>query len=236
MWSVFIAFPTRYGLPVRPVTVEEQLALSEDDEEEDDEGGEDEESDGGWSPEDRDFVPEDLTDLKMRIKVTGSGKARKRRKGGKPTRDLQAEAAEDESEEEDERVFSNNYSEVCKFSCNVCGEEVDSDQLKKHMTRLHGDAADQLEGGLDGGGNRFHKKTWHRCGICGKQVLQLRRWGLAKDSSLSCRWCLLSRGCTIICSRSTTEASRYPTLYIPGIQFYLYPDIQHYISTSNKGW
>ena len=51
--------------------MEEQLALSDDDED-DEEGGEDddEESDGGWSPEDRDFVPEDLTDLKMRIKVT----------------------------------------------------------------------------------------------------------------------------------------------------------------------
>ena len=170
MWLVFIAFSTstRYGPPVRPVTVEEQLALSEDDEEEDEEGeGEDDESDGGWSPEDRDFVPEDLTDLKMRIKVTGS---RKRRKGGKPTRDLRAEAAEEESEEEDERVFSNNYSEVCKFSCNVCGEEVDSDQLKKHMANLHSDVADQVEEGLDGGGKRFHKKTWHRCGICGKQV------------------------------------------------------------------
>ena len=103
--------------------MEEQLALSEDDDEDDDEeGGEDddEESDGGWSPEDRDFVPEDLTDLKMRIKVTGTGKKGKgkRRKGGnKPTRDLRAEAAEEESEEEEEeRVFSNNYSEVCKFA------------------------------------------------------------------------------------------------------------------------
>ena len=67
-----LGLPTRYGPPVRPVTVEEQLALSEDDDEDDEEGGEDddEESDGGWSPEDRDFVPEDLTDLKMRIKVT----------------------------------------------------------------------------------------------------------------------------------------------------------------------
>ena len=174
IWLIFIAFPasTRYGPPVRPVTVEEQLALSEDDEEEDEEGGEDdEESDGGWSPEDRDFVPEDLTDLKMRIKVTGSSlKGKRRRKGLKPGRDLRAEAAENESEEEDERVFSNNYSEVCKFSCNVCGEQVDSDQLKKHMTRQHGGSADQLEEGLDGGGKRFDKKTWHRCGICGKQV------------------------------------------------------------------
>ena len=169
-------FPTRYGPPVRPVTVEEQLALSEDDDEEmDEEGGEDdEESDGGWSPEDRDFVPEDLTDLKMRIKVTGSGKPGKkwRKKGGKPTRDLRAEAAEEESEEEeDERVFSNNYSEVCKFSCNICGEEVDSDQLKKHMSRVHAGAADdEGEEGAEGGWKRYHKKTWHRCGICGKQV------------------------------------------------------------------
>ena len=51
-----------------------------------------------------------MTDLKMRIKVTGSSKRwKKRRKGGKPTRDLRAEAAEDESDEEDERIFSNNY-------------------------------------------------------------------------------------------------------------------------------
>ena len=171
MYFHSLLISTRYGPPVRPVTVEEQLALSEDDEEEDEEGGDyEDDSDGGWSPEDRDFVPEDLTDLKMRIKVTGSSKTRKQRKGGKPTRDLRAEAAEDESEEEDERVFSNNYNEVCKFSCNICGEEVDSDQLSKHMTRLHSDAADQREEGLAGGGKHFHKKTWHRCGICGKQV------------------------------------------------------------------
>ena len=148
--------------------MEEQLALSEDEDEED--GGEEEDSDGGWSPEDRDFVPEDLTDLKMRIKVTGLGKGKKKR--GKPTRDLRAEAAEDESEEEDERVFSNNYDEVCKCACNMCGEEVDSDQLKKHMTRAHGGVGEgEGEEGVDGGGKRYHKKTWHRCGICGKQVI-----------------------------------------------------------------
>merc|ERR1712013_845968 len=132
--------------PTRPVTVEEQLALSDDDDEEKGEEGKDEhdedeeeevDSDDDWSPEDLDFVPEDLTDLKMRIKVTGTGKGRR---GEKPTRDLRAEAAEDESDEEDERVFSNNYNDVCKFACNNCGDEVDSDKLKKHMTEVHNSA------------------------------------------------------------------------------------------------
>ena len=60
--------------------MEEQLALSDDDDEEKGEEGKDEhdedeeeevDSDDDWSPEDLDFVPEDLTDLKMRIKVSG---------------------------------------------------------------------------------------------------------------------------------------------------------------------
>ena len=60
--------------------MEEQLALSDDDEEEKGEEGKDDhdeeeeeevDSDDDWSPEDLDFVPEDLTDLKMRIKVSG---------------------------------------------------------------------------------------------------------------------------------------------------------------------
>ena len=97
--------------------------------------------------------------------VTGTGKGRK---GEKPTRDLRAEAAEDESDEEDERIFSNNYNDVCKFACNNCGDEVDSDKLKKHMTEVHNSAT----AGEDvlGEGSRYQKKTWHRCGICGKEV------------------------------------------------------------------
>ena len=60
--------------------MEEQLALSDDDDEEKGEEGKDDhdddeeeevDSDDDWSPEDVDFVPEDLTDLKMRIKVSG---------------------------------------------------------------------------------------------------------------------------------------------------------------------
>ena len=47
---------------------------------------------------------------------------------------------------------------------------MDSDQLKKHMSRVHAGAGENWEEGVDGGGKRYHKKTWHRCGICGKQV------------------------------------------------------------------
>ena len=148
-------------------------------------------SEDDWSPEDLDFVPEDLTDLKMRIKVsggiprflhfycheyhgrennnvykvTGTGKGRK---GEKPTRDLRAEAAEDESDEEDERIFSNNYNDVCKFACDHCGDEVDTDKLKKHMAEVHNSATAGEE--VLGEGSRYQKKTWHRCGICGKEV------------------------------------------------------------------
>ena len=98
-------------------------------------------------------------------KVTGTGKGRK---GEKPTRDLRAEAAEDESDEEDERIFSNNYNDVCKLACNHCGDEVDSDKLKKQMTEVHNSATAGEE--VLGEGSRYQKKTWHRCGICGKEV------------------------------------------------------------------
>jgi hypothetical protein len=152
-----------YGPPpaAKEVSVEEQLSSSEGEEEE---GARPEDGDSDWAPEDRDWVPQSLVDLKMRIKVGD-----KLEKPDGPMRDRLAEQEEREKGEEGgDRAFTNSYEEVCKLTCYVCGLQLESNRLNSHMAKEH-------SGQEAGERTQFDVLTWHRCGLCGKELVFTRQ-------------------------------------------------------------
>ena len=75
--------------------------------------------------------------------------------------------------------------QVCKYKCGLCEEEVDTDRMKAHMTAQH--QGDQVGTDLiypnityillqdeDDVRQGYDRKTWHRCGLCGTEVVFTR--------------------------------------------------------------
>ena len=66
------------------------------------------------------------------------------------------------------KVFSSDYADLCKYSCPVCGEDIETDKLRTHFPSSHNMANNHLNQ-FD-----FSTKTWHRCGLCQKEILFTR--------------------------------------------------------------
>eukprot|EP00092_Neocalanus_flemingeri_P040165 GFUD01043750.1.p1 GENE.GFUD01043750.1~~GFUD01043750.1.p1 ORF type:complete len:921 (+),score=245.54 GFUD01043750.1:150-2912(+) len=151
----------KYGPGVEKSSPEAEEYDESGDDERMDDGMVDNKADSDWTPEERDWVPQSLVDLKLKIKFPKNFKG------------YDEDAFNDEvgeSEDEGSRVYSNDYSEVCKFKCVICGLDIDTEKLKSHMNSNH----DTINGN-DGESKRaYDVKTWHRCGICGKAVLFTR--------------------------------------------------------------
>jgi len=120
-----------------------------------------------WSPEERDWVPQSLVDLKLKIKPPRNFKGYDEEAYGE---DLDDEDGGDEGN----RVYSNNYDDVCKNKCTICSLEIDTDKLKNHMNSNHESVPLAIQ---DGGGESkrgYDVKTWHKCGVCGKAIIFTR--------------------------------------------------------------
>jgi len=153
----------RYGPSDSQPFQQEQGEYYEESDDEDDrvDGGMlQDKRDSDWTPEERDWVPQSLVDLKLKIKPPKNFKGY--------DEDAFNEDYEDEEDEDGTaRVFSNDYSDVCKFKCTVCGIDIDTEKLKSHMNSNHDAEVEESK-------RPYDVKTWHRCGICGKAVVFTR--------------------------------------------------------------
>jgi len=158
----------KYGPEVNLSYQEEDEFEESDDDGRVDDGMVEDKADSDWTPEERDFVPESLVDLKLKIKLPKNYK-------GYDEDAFNEDFDDEEGEDAGSRVYSNDYSEVCKFKCGVCGLEIDTEKLKSHMNSNHDPiAVSESEGGGGEGKRPYDVKTWHRCGICGKAVVFTR--------------------------------------------------------------
>ena len=122
-------------------------------------------SDEGALPS-KDWVPLSNDDLKMTIKPPKNFKGYQ--EGAYP------ENVEELKEEEDneDKTFSNDYADVCKFKCNLCGLDIDSEKLRSHINNNH-DNTEGVDNELDS--NRpYSIKNYHKCGLCNKTLLFTR--------------------------------------------------------------
>ena len=77
----------------------------------------------------------------------------------------------EKSDQDQERVFSTDYDDVCQYKCPLCSKNIDTEMLSAHLGSSHVDA---------GGGNlvlrpsEYSRETWHRCGLCQKALLFTR--------------------------------------------------------------
>ncbi len=122
-------------------------------------------SDEGVLPS-KDWVPLSNDDLKMTIKPPKDFKGYK--EGAYPQN---VEELQEEDNDED-KTFSNDYVEVCKFKCNLCGLDIDTEKLRSHINNNH-DNTVGVDNELDS--NRpYSIKNFHKCGICNKTLLFTR--------------------------------------------------------------
>ena len=63
-----------------------------------------------------------------------------------------------------EKSFSNDYADICRHSCPVCGKMVE--RLKIHMVGNHSHM-DNFED-FEYEGKEYAVKNFHKCGVCGK--------------------------------------------------------------------
>ena len=125
----------------------------------------------------KDWVPQSLNDLKMTIKPPKNFKG------------YDEEAYQDNFEEDGEdtgnRVFSNDYADVCKYKCPVCSLDIDTEKLKSHINSNHdGERLADTEPDT----RQYSRETWHKCGLCHKALLFTRgklRYHLNTDHGLS---------------------------------------------------
>jgi len=120
-------------------------------------------TDVDWAPEEKDWVPQSLVDLKLKIKPPKNFKGY--------NENAFHPGSDDEDEESGCRIYSNDYNEVCKFLCGNCDAKVDTEKWKNHIALCY-DSNNETE-------NNEHKKpydikTWHKCGICGKALVFTR--------------------------------------------------------------
>ena len=136
--------------------------------------------DADWSPEEKgDWVPQSLVDLKMKIKPPKNFK-------GYNGVAFQMES-DDEDDDSENKVYSNDYNEVCKFRCGVCGLNIDTEKYKNHINTNH-DPSEVVEVDYGESKRPYDVKTWHRCGICGKSVVFTRvrlRYHVITDHSMA---------------------------------------------------
>ena len=130
----------------------------------------------------KDWVPMDLNDLKMTIKPPKSFKGYQ--EGAYPQDvDEQHEVEDDDNEE---KVFSNDYADVCKFKCTLCGLDIDTEKIRSHINTNH-ESSQLVDNELDS--NRpYSVKTYHKCGVCGKNLLFTRvrlRYHIINDHNMS---------------------------------------------------
>ena len=122
-------------------------------------------NDDGVSPS-KDWIPLSNDDLKMTIKTPKNFKGYK-----KGTYPATAEELQEEDDDED-KTFSNNYADVCKFKCKLCDLDFESEKLRSHINTAH-DKKDGVDHELDS--NRpYSVKTYHKCGLCHKTLLFTR--------------------------------------------------------------
>lgn len=70
-----------------------------------------------------------------------------------------------------EKVFSNDYADLCQYECPLCSKHIETDKLSSHLSSNHGGAGG---GNLDLRPSQYSRETWHRCGICQKVLLFTR--------------------------------------------------------------
>ena len=68
----------------------------------------------------------------------------------------------------EKKVFSSDYADLCMYSCPVCTEDIDTDKMRTHLLSRHNTQDYDLKQ------LQFSTKTWHRCGICHKELLFTR--------------------------------------------------------------
>ena len=125
----------------------------------------------------KDWVPQSLNDLKMTIKPPKNFKG------------YDEEAYQDNFEEDGEdsgnRVFSNDYADVCKYKCPLCSLDIDTEKLKSHINSNHeGETMADTEQET----RQYSRETWHKCGYCNKALLFTRgklRYHLNTDHGVS---------------------------------------------------
>ena len=126
----------------------------------------------------KDWVPSVLNDLKLTIKPPKDFKGYK--EGAYP------EDVEEQNDDDEDKTFSNDYADVCKFKCNLCGLDIDTEKLRSHINTNHENAEFQ-DNELDS--NRpYSVKTHHKCGICGKTLLFTRvrlRYHIINDHNMA---------------------------------------------------
>jgi len=150
----------KYGTVNQTFPEEQDEYYESDDDGRVDDGMLEDKGDSDWTPEERDWVPQSLVDLKLKIKPPKNFKGY--------DEDAFNEDYEDEEDEDgNARVFSSDYAEVCKYKCNICGLDIDTEKLKSHMTSNHDSEVEDTK-------RPYDVKTWHRCGICGKAVVFTR--------------------------------------------------------------
>jgi len=127
----------------------------------------------------KDWVPSVLNDLKMTIIPPKDFKGYQ--EGAYP------ENVEEQQEDDEEgKTFSNDYADVCKFRCNLCGLDIDTEKLRSHINTNH-EGSSMQDTELDS--NRpYSVKTHHKCQICSKVLLFTRvrlRYHIINDHNMA---------------------------------------------------
>ena len=73
----------------------------------------------------------------------------------------------EKSDQDQERVFSTDYDDVCQYKCPLCSRDIDADKLSSHLSSSHPGGKGWLSG-------VYSRETWHRCGLCQKALLFTR--------------------------------------------------------------
>ena len=73
----------------------------------------------------------------------------------------------EKSDQDQERVFSTDYDDVCQYKCPLCSRDIDTDKLTSHLSSSHPGGKGWLSG-------VYSRETWHRCGLCQKALLFTR--------------------------------------------------------------
>lgn len=125
----------------------------------------------------KDWVPQSLNDLKMTIKPPKNFKGY--------DEEAYQDDFEDEGEDDGNRIYSNDYADVCKYKCPVCSLDIDTEKLKSHINSNHdGESVGEVEGDP----RQYSREVWHRCGLCNKALLFTRgklRYHLGSDHGIS---------------------------------------------------
>ena len=130
------------------------------------------------APPSKDWIPHSLNDLKMTIKPPKNFKGYQ--EGAYPE-----EADEQQDEEDANKNFSNDYADVCKFRCSLCGLDIDTEKLRSHINTNH-ESEECRDTDLDSS-RPYSVKNYHKCGICSKTLLFTRvrlRYHIINDHNI----------------------------------------------------